>query len=239
MAAPAPTCLENGAQAGVDASPSMALWETWARLPEAEVGPTGLRALADHLERAHPALEVAVASLVKAAVEETAAREDKWVPVAGQLAAWCSQARRAEVAKTTIEQVKRAETWLKAANDELRNEQIRPFAERTVALWAELRQESNVELLRMRLAGAANRSHVDFEVSVDGRNTAGLGVMSQGEVNALALSVFLPRPTSPRSPLRFVVIDDPVQAMDPSKVAGLARVLAEVGHTPSRGFHSR
>ncbi len=30
----------------------------------------------------------------------------------------------------------------------------------------------------------------------------------------------------PESPFRFVVIDDPVQAMDPSKVAGLATVLA-------------
>jgi len=30
----------------------------------------------------------------------------------------------------------------------------------------------------------------------------------------------------PESPFRFVVIDDPVQAMDPAKVAGLATVLA-------------
>ena len=51
--------------------------------------------------------------------------------------------------------------------------------------------------------------------------------MSQGELNALALSVFLPRATLPESPFRFVVIDDPVQSMDPAKVDGLARVLAE------------
>jgi hypothetical protein len=49
--------------------------------------------------------------------------------------------------------------------------------------------------------------------------------MSQGEVNALALSVFLPRARLPASPFRFLVIDDPVQAMDPAKVDGLARVL--------------
>src|SRR5690606_3509986 len=30
------------------------------------------------------------------------------------------------------------------------------------------------------------------------------------------------------SPFRFIVIDDPVQSMDPSKVDGLARVLAEL-----------
>jgi hypothetical protein len=42
------------------------------------------------------------------------------------------------------------------------------------------------------------------------------------------LSVFLPRAASPDSPLRFVIIDDPVQAMDPSKVDGMGRVLTEV-----------
>jgi hypothetical protein len=49
--------------------------------------------------------------------------------------------------------------------------------------------------------------------------------MSQGEINALALCVFLPRARLPASPFRFLVIDDPVQAMDPAKVDGLARVL--------------
>ena len=51
--------------------------------------------------------------------------------------------------------------------------------------------------------------------------------MSQGELNSLALSLFLPRALLGESPFGFVVIDDPVQAMDPSKVDGLARVLAD------------
>ena len=51
--------------------------------------------------------------------------------------------------------------------------------------------------------------------------------MSQGELNALSLSLFLARALLPESPFRFLVIDDPVQAMDPTKVEGLARVLAE------------
>jgi hypothetical protein len=41
--------------------------------------------------------------------------------------------------------------------------------------------------------------------------------------------VFLPRAALADSPFRFMVIDDPVQSMDPAKVDGLARVLAEVG----------
>jgi hypothetical protein len=62
-------------------------------------------------------------------------------------------------------------------------------------------------------------------VHVDGEDGSALGVMSQGELNSLALSLFLPRASLPESPFRFVVIDDPVQAMDPAKVEGLARVL--------------
>jgi hypothetical protein len=60
---------------------------------------------------------------------------------------------------------------------------------------------------------------------VDGVEGAALGVMSQGELHALALSLFIPRATLPESPFRFIVIDDPVQSMDPSRVDGLARVL--------------
>jgi hypothetical protein len=50
-------------------------------------------------------------------------------------------------------------------------------------------------------------------------------VMSQGELHAIALSLFVPRATAAESPFRFVVIDDPVQSMDPARVDGLARVL--------------
>jgi len=73
----------------------------------------------------------------------------------------------------------------------------------------------------------AGRRQVDFHVTVDGTEGAALSVMSQGEVNALALSVFLPRVTMPASPFGFLIIDDPVQAMDPAKVEGLARVLSD------------
>jgi predicted ATPase len=56
-------------------------------------------------------------------------------------------------------------------------------------------------------------------------------VMSQGELLALSVSVFLPRVALDESPFRFAVIDDPVQAMDASTVEGLARVLARAAAT--------
>ena len=51
---------------------------------------------------------------------------------------------------------------------------------------------------------------------------------AQGEIHSLALSLFSRCELLPESPFGFVVIDDPVQAMAPGKVDGLARVLATV-----------
>jgi wobble nucleotide-excising tRNase len=95
-------------------------------------------------------------------------------------------------------------------------------------VWGELRQESNVVLGPIRLEGSANQRRVALDVTVDGQDGAALGVMSQGELHALGLALFLPRATADDSPFRFVVIDDPVQSMDPAKVDGLARVLSTV-----------
>ena len=114
---------------------------------------------------------------------------------------------------------------MKGATDEIRNERLAPLAGQARSIWAMLRQESNVDLGAIRLAGLSTSRHVELDVSVDGAPGSALGVMSQGEVNALALSVFLTRARLPTSPFRFLVIDDPVQAMDPAKVDGLARVL--------------
>jgi hypothetical protein len=47
-------------------------------------------------------------------------------------------------------------------------------------------------------------------------------------LHALGLALFLPRATAAVSPFGLVVIDDPMQAMDPAKVYGLARVLSSV-----------
>ncbi|WP_242606290.1 hypothetical protein [Protofrankia symbiont of Coriaria ruscifolia] len=59
--------------------------------------------------------------------------------------------------------------------------------------------------------GSASRSRLVLDVTVDGVGGAALGVMSQGELHALGLALFLPRATVHESPFRFVVIDDPVQ----------------------------
>ncbi len=108
---------------------------------------------------------------------------------------------------------------------------MRPLGDKAREIWAQLRQESNVDLGTIRLTGSGPRRQVDVKVTVDGSPSAALGVMSQGEVNALALSIFLPRATLTASPFRFLIIDDPVQAMDPAKVEGLAKVMEEVSRS--------
>ena len=86
---------------------------------------------------------------------------------------------------------------------------------------------SSVSLDDLELTGRANARRFSLATSIDGHGGAALAVMSQGELNALSLSLFLARAVLPESPFGFLVIDDPVQAMDPVKVEGLARVLAE------------
>jgi hypothetical protein len=145
--------------------------------------------------------------------------------VAAAVASWCAAAATAQDGQAPVAGITAAEAWLKSATDTIRNGRLAPLASQARSIWAMLRQESNVDLGAIRLAGSSTQRRLELDVSVDGAPGSALGVMSQGEVNALALSVFLPRVRLPASPFRFLVIDDPVQAMDPAKVDGLARVL--------------
>jgi hypothetical protein len=120
-----------------------------------------------------------------------------------------------------------AEKWIRAASNDIRNERFAPIADQAQGVWDMLRMQSSVQLKKIVLTGAGSARKVVLEVSVDGMEGAALGVMSQGELNSLALSLFMPRATLPESPFRFVVIDDPVQSMDPARVDGLARMLEE------------
>jgi AAA domain, putative AbiEii toxin, Type IV TA system len=211
----------------VDLAPAQEAWAKWAAAPDtgAPLTPAGLLTLALHLDRALPPLAEALRALSAEAEAKLAEREDAWSPVAAAVASWCADAEAAQDAQAPVPSIKSAETWLKTATDEIRNERLAPLAKQARSIWSMLRQESNVDLGAIRLAGSSTQRRVELDVSVDGAPGSALGVMSQGEVNALALAVFLPRARLPASPFRFLVIDDPVQAMDPAKVDGLARVL--------------
>jgi hypothetical protein len=175
------------------------------------------------------ALAAAIDEVRAQAAASAKRRSGAWQPVAAALASWLEQAKSSQRAENDLADVKKALDWLRKAGQEIRDARMAQLTETSAKVWGMLRQESNVELGPIKLAGASTSRHVSVDVTVDGVAGAALSVMSQGELHALGLALFLPRATSADSPFRFIVIDDPVQSMDPAKVEGLARLLAWVG----------
>jgi recombinational DNA repair ATPase RecF len=227
MLARPPADLHEAADVGVD---TKELTKAWSAFSEPPTKPN-LRQLADHLEKTSPAVDRASRKVRASASAELDRREGEWRPAAARLAAWLSEAERAEGATAQVAQLKQAERWLQDASAELRQQRFAPIADETIKNWKKLRQQSSVELVRIALEGSRTQRKVTLDVDIDGVGAAALGVMSQGELHSIGLSMFLPRAMLPESPFRFVVIDDPVQSMDPARVDGLARVLAETAKT--------
>ena len=185
-------------------------------------------ALANHLAAALPPLADSYAAVREQASRLLTDREDLWAPIALRLGEWVTSRQKALEQEPQVAQVKLALDWLKNNADVLRNQRIGPLAERAREIWAALRQESNVGLDAIRLSGENTTRRVELDADVDGVKAGAFGVMSQGELHALALALFLPRATAPESPFRFVVLDDPIQAMDPSKVEGFVAVMQKI-----------
>ncbi|MDT0307346.1 AAA family ATPase [Streptomyces sp. DSM 44917] len=210
-------------------APLVAPWEEWAScraIDDAE-------RLAARAETAALVLADACAALREEAARELEMLDETWRQCVTRVAGWLGRARTAVEARPKLSRVRAARNWLREACAELREDRLRPFEERSQRIWEELRQQSNVDLRSVRLAGSekATVRKLVMDVSVDGTEAAALGVMSQGELHSLALSLFLPRAAAPDSPFAFIVIDDPVQSMDPAKVHGLAKVLHDLGET--------
>ncbi len=211
----------------LDTAPVVGAWRPWVELLD-EADPVRL---ADGIGSAIGPLLEAMTDLRRVARQEADRREDVWRPIASTVAAWVASARPALASAARLDDLKKAESWLKKAAGEIRNDRFAPIADEAMQIWSLLRQRSNVQLGRIELKGTGPARKVTLDVTVDGVAGAALGVMSQGELHALALSLFFPRATLDESPFRFVVVDDPVQSMDPSKVDGLARVLENASAT--------
>ena len=206
---------------GVDVSELQATWDAWFDAPE-----TGAE-LAAHLDSlCLPLLEAA--TVVRVAAGDRRQRlADQWRPIAEQLAEMLPVARAGQVAERRLSALKNAERWLKRCEAAIRDERFDTVKTQVTDVWDTLAVDSNVTLEDVRLGP----KKVEMDVTVDGDSGAALGVMSQGELNALALSLFVPRARFDESPFRFAVLDDPVQAMDPVRVDGLARVLHDLART--------
>ncbi len=220
-----PAVLSADLGAAVDVSAAREAWRGWTDITSAGSGDPPFDAAGAQFA----AVTAAVAQLQKQAAAVLDQRRQAWRPVAAALAGWAEVARSSLRADARLTEVKKALTWLRAAGQDIRDARMAPFAAKSAEIWSLLRQESNVDLGPVRIVGSGPQRHVTLDVTVDDVAGAALGVMSQGELHALGLALFLPRATTPESPFRFVVVDDPVQSMDPAKVEGLARLLARVG----------
>ncbi|MGV9927930.1 AAA family ATPase [Nocardia rhamnosiphila] len=220
-----PPALAAADTAGLDTVALGRAWVRWAGLPESGQP----HDLPDRLRAEHEYLSAELDFAQQCAGKELDRLDEAWAPFAPRLSAWLELTRTVTAQAAERQTARAAEEWLKAATARVRDERLAPLAGTARWVWQTLRQQSSVELGGIHLQGNANSARrVQLEVTVDDVDGAALGVMSQGELHALGLALFLPRATVAASPFRFVVIDDPVQAMDPAKVDGLARVLATV-----------
>ncbi|UOE22091.1 AAA family ATPase [Thermobifida halotolerans] len=220
LMAPPPSWLPPDSELG-------RIWADWAA--GAEI--TDLAELAAHIETQGRRLRSAAIAARKAATERLTDPTDGWAGLAEQLGAWVEDAREALTAHRRLEPARQALEWFTAVAREMRAERLNPLAAQAEKVWARLRQERHIDLASLRLVGRGAQRRVAVDVSVDGTDgpDSAPGLLSQGEFQALALSICLPRTLVPGNPFGFLLLDDPVQAMDTETVEGLAAVLAEVG----------
>ncbi|WP_032364317.1 AAA family ATPase [Rhodococcoides fascians] len=193
--------------------------------------PSSSSGVADRFATTMPAVIESAEALRTEAEEAAAQREDTWAPIAGRLAAWATLESAAREADEAVKNVDAAKKWIASHAKQLRNQRLAPIAVQARDIWAELRQESNVDIGAINLVGHNTSRRVVMTGSVDGVESEALSVMSQGELHALALALFIPRATTPNSPFRFIVLDDPIQAMDPAKIDGFIKVLSTLAKT--------
>lgn len=221
----APLTSLQGAVAGARKA-----WDSWTGI-DIRKDAAGADSLATHVETQLPPLATAVAFLRDSAAAEASALDDEWQPLASAIAGWCDEWEAWKKVEPSVKHLIDAEKWLKDNDLRLKNERLEPIQTQARRAWQKLKQESNVELGALELTGTNTRRRVRISGAIDGKEVDSFAVFSQGELHALTLSLFLPRATLAQSPFRFVVLDDPVQAMDPAKVDGLVDLLGELAKT--------
>ena len=206
---------------GVDVSALVAAWQAWIDAPDAPID------LAVHLESVCLQVGEATEAVRAAAVTQRRRLADQWRPMAESLAEVLPVAHQGMSAEQRVAPLRSAENWLKRCEASIRDERFDSVKTQVADVWETLAVGSNVTLEEVRLGN----KKVVMDVTVDGDSSVALGVMSQGELHALALSLFIPRVKFETSPFGFAILDDPVQAMDPVRVDGLARVLHSLAQT--------
>jgi hypothetical protein len=87
-------------------------------------------ALAAHIEQHVDGVITALDALRKDVHDELKRREDLWQPMATELRDWVPQALAADAAQAQVSQLKKAESWFKGVQADMRAERFRPIANR-------------------------------------------------------------------------------------------------------------
>lgn len=201
------------------------------RVAAASAVPDNVEDLPTHIETHIPPLHEALEALRAEAADTVRSLESAWMPIAEEALEWLALERRARDTDNTLKVVESARKWVQDNAQLLREQRLEPISQGARAIWSQLRQESDVDISTIALEGKRTHRRAVLRGHVDGKPAGALSVMSQGELHALALALFLPRATASASPFRFIVLDDPIQAMDPAKIDGFLNVLRELAMT--------
>ena len=208
----------------VDTEELLSVWNQWGLLPDNE------DKVSEHLLSQYSVVRDKLSKVFEQASQRFSEREEQLKPIFNILREWAHKAKKVDKERPEIRQISDTEDAVKIVIDNIQSRLLEDIESHFLNLWDNLRLQSNITLRSIKLVGSSTdkQRKVDLEAVVDDIDTDALSVASQGELSCLALSLFFPRVMLPASPFRFIVIDDPVQAMDPARVDGLARVFAEI-----------
>lgn len=205
----------------VDTEELISAWNQWTSLPDNKDD------VSEHLLSQYSVVRDKAAMVSEQAKQIFSDQKDRQNTLLPELRDLISRAHEDIKGEKEISKIMQAKYAIKAVTSSLRSNRWSPIATQALDLWKDLRLQSNINLRSVELAGSLTKRKVDLKVDIGGIEADALSVASQGELSCLALSLFFPRAMLPSSPFRFIVVDDPVQAMDMARVDGLARVLAK------------
>ncbi len=179
----------------------------------------------DELERC-----IELFATVRAKAKEIdAERRAQVAPVVESAQRWIASSEELASVASSREHYEAAKRWLNELKRDLRDLRLADMGERTMNIWRRLSPGTEIELAMPELKGGKTHRRLNLSCQTEGVDASARSILSQGELHALALALFVPRALIDDSPFGFVLIDDPIHALDEIKIDGLAEVLHEIG----------
>ena len=121
-----------------------------------------------------------------------------------------------------------ARDWVAVEIDRQREYRMTALSTEASRIWQTLSPGDSLEIEPMQLLGSKSKRKLDLNCQTEGQSAKARSILSVGQMHALALSLFIPRATHADSPFGFLLIDDPIHALDGIRIDGLAQILHEI-----------